>query len=224
MQTENLQIGPDSAKGKLLSCAAILFRKQGFEKTTVRDIAQILGVKSGSLFHHFRTKEEILKEVMRQSILVNFHRQSEQISYVFDPVERLRTLIHCELESIHGETGNGMAVLVSEWRSLTPDSQQELLELRDQYESVWLEALDTLKVQGFVGADSNTFVLRRLLSGAINWTVYWFRMGEPLEVKELVDYCMNMMLLGEQQDLSPAADILSLRDESPAKFDSSAIT
>lgn len=50
---------PDSARGKLLQTAAHLFRNKGFERTTVRDLASAVGIQSGSIFHHFKSKDEI---------------------------------------------------------------------------------------------------------------------------------------------------------------------
>src|SRR5690554_6288787 len=65
---ENLVSDPESARGRLLREAARLFREKGYERTTVRDLAAAVGIQSGSLFHHFRTKEEILKAVMVETI------------------------------------------------------------------------------------------------------------------------------------------------------------
>src|SRR5690554_7919155 len=65
---DNLVSASDSARGRLLREAARLFREKGYERTTVRDLAAAVGIQSGSLFHHFRTKEEILKAVMVETI------------------------------------------------------------------------------------------------------------------------------------------------------------
>ena len=46
----------DSPRGRLLSAAAHLFRDKGFDRTTVRDIAASVGIQSGSIFHHFKSK------------------------------------------------------------------------------------------------------------------------------------------------------------------------
>jgi AcrR family transcriptional regulator len=51
---------------EILRAAAGLFRRQGFERTSVRQIAAELGIKSGSLFYHFATKEELLVAVMEE--------------------------------------------------------------------------------------------------------------------------------------------------------------
>lgn len=62
---------PDSARGKLLQMAAHLFRSKGYERTTVRDLAAAIGIQSGSIFHHFKSKEEILRSVMEETIVYN---------------------------------------------------------------------------------------------------------------------------------------------------------
>ena len=62
---------PDSARGKLLQTAAHLFRNKGFERTTVRDLAGAVGIQSGSIFHHFKSKDDILRAVMEETIHYN---------------------------------------------------------------------------------------------------------------------------------------------------------
>ena len=138
---EQLVSDPSSARGRLLNEAARLFRDKGYERTTVRDLAAAVGIQSGSLFHHFRTKEEILKAVMVETIRLNTALMQAAADQADSAREKLRALIRAELESINGQTGEAMAVLVYEWRSLSESSQAEVLELRDIYEDLWLSTL-----------------------------------------------------------------------------------
>ncbi len=46
-------------------------RSKGYERTTVRDLAAAIGIQSGSIFHHFKSKEEILRSVMEETIVYN---------------------------------------------------------------------------------------------------------------------------------------------------------
>lgn len=170
---DNLVSASDSARGRLLREAARLFREKGYERTTVRDLAAAVGIQSGSLFHHFRTKEEILKAVMVETIRLNTAVMQAAMSEANSSREKLRALISAELESINGQTGEAMAVLVFEWRSLSEASQAEVLELRDIYEALWLDVLSGLKEEGALNADP--FVVRRMLTGALSWTVTWYR-------------------------------------------------
>src|SRR5690554_7588998 len=66
-----------------------------------------------------------------------------------------------------------MAVLVYEWRSLSEESQAEVLALRDHYEGLWLSVLEQLRAEGSI--DAEPFIVRRMLTGALSWTVTWYR-------------------------------------------------
>ncbi|WP_111495663.1 TetR/AcrR family transcriptional regulator [Marinobacter bohaiensis] len=187
---------PLGARGRLLHEAARLFREKGYERTTVRDLAAAVGIQSGSLFHHFRSKEDILKAVMEETIILNTELMRHALRQAATPRERLRALIRCELESINGQTGEAMAVLVFEWRSLSATSQQDVLHLRDVYEAMWLEVLGELKANGATAADP--FLTRRMLTGALSWTVTWYRPDGPRSLDDLADDVMAMLgLAGE---------------------------
>ncbi|MDG5499344.1 TetR/AcrR family transcriptional regulator [Marinobacter sp. BGYM27] len=190
---DNVISDPNGARGRLLREAARLFRDKGYERTTVRDLAAAIGIQSGSLFHHFRTKEEILKAVMVETILLNTALMRHAVAEAQAPVDRLRALVRCELESINGQTGEAMAVLVFEWRSLSVDAQSDILKLRDVYEKIWLDVLGELKQSGGVNADP--FIVRRMLTGALSWTVTWYRQDGPITLDQLADQVMAMLQL-----------------------------
>jgi len=181
----------DSPKGRLLSAAAHLFKQKGFERTTVRDLAKEVGIQSGSIFHHFKSKEEILKSVMVEAILYTTARMKQALQRAQTPEERVLALITCELQSINGETGEAMNVLVYEWRSLSPDNQTEILALRDIYEGLWLSALQEAQDKGLLKADLT--VLRRFLNGALSWTSVWFDPKGTMDVDELAKEAMMLV-------------------------------
>ena len=184
----------DSPRGRVLRAAAHLFRNQGYERTTVRDLARVVGIQSGSLFHHFKTKEDILCAVMEEAIGYNTARMAEAVALGKTPREQLRGLIRAELESINGDTGDAMAVLVYEWGALSPDNQARFLKMRERYENYWLDVLKAAKAQGLLAHDP--FVCRRLIGGAISWTVTWYRRSGPVSLDELTDITLDMALGG----------------------------
>ncbi len=185
---------PASARGRLLKEAARLFRDKGYERTTVRDLAAAVGIQSGSLFHHFRTKEEILKAVMVETIRLNTALMQAAMEQAGSHRESLRALIRAELESINGQTGEAMAVLVYEWRSLSEESRAEVLALRDRYEGLWLSVLEQLRAEGSI--DAEPFIVRRMLTGALSWTVTWYRPERGgLTLDGLTDQVLAIMKL-----------------------------
>ncbi len=69
---------PASPKGKLLKVAARLFHEKGYDRTTTRDIASEVGILSGSIFHHFKNKDDILRVIMEESV-ESLIRNMEQV-------------------------------------------------------------------------------------------------------------------------------------------------
>lgn len=182
----------DSPRGRVLRAAAHLFRTQGYARTTVRDLARVVGIQSGSLFHHFKSKEDILLAVMEEGIRYNLERMREAVEAGGGPRQQLRNLIRAELESIMGETGDAMTVLVYEWGVVAPEKQRELLVLREQYEAYWLQVLADARAGGLLHHDP--FITRRLLAGAVNWTRNWYNPKGPVTLEQLTDRVLEMAL------------------------------
>ena len=181
-----------SPKGRLLLGAAYLFHKQGYAKTTVRELANFIGIQSGSLFHHFTSKDDILANVMKQTIIYNHDRLLNAIQQSDDPQQQLKNLIKAELISITGDTGSAMAVLVYEWQALSQERQDELLKMRNAYEDIWLDVIHQLRELGKIKHD--TFIWRRLMGGAIAWTVTWYRPDGKMSMDELTEMVWEMAI------------------------------
>ncbi|MGX5219100.1 MULTISPECIES: TetR/AcrR family transcriptional regulator [Pseudomonas] len=183
---------PDSARGKLLQTAAHLFRSKGYERTTVRDLASAVGIQSGSIFHHFKSKDEILRSVMEETVRYNTAMMQAALDEATTLRERVLALIRCELQSIMGGTGEAMAVLVYEWRSLSDEGRAHILALRETYEQIWLEVLAQAKAEGYFKADP--FIIRRFLTGALSWTTTWFRSEGPMSLDQLAEEALSLVL------------------------------
>jgi AcrR family transcriptional regulator len=187
---------PDSPRGRLLDHAARLFRQKGYERTTVRDIASAVGIQSGSIFHHFSSKEDILKAVMSEALVYFIEKLRGAIDSAEGPRDKLLACIRSELQfTIGPDTTAVMSLLVSEWRSLSEDAQRDILEYRNSYEQQWLEVLRGAKKAGLVAGD--VFVTRRLLAGAIHWTPYWFQLDGELSLEELANETLGLVCSGE---------------------------
>lgn len=180
---------PASARGKLLRAATELFRRLGYERTTVRDLAREIGIQSGSIFHHFRSKQDILHAVMEENIRISIARLEAAQDGHCDPRDRLRAICCAELESINGTSQDALSVLVFEWRCLDDASRRKLLDLRAGYERIWTDALAALRPD--LPGDE-VFVLRRLLAGAVSWTHTWYRADGRLDLDQLAERIVGM--------------------------------
>ena len=180
----------DSPRGRVLRAAAHLFVTRGYAQTTVRDIARAVGILSGSLFHHFDSKEALLEAVMAEVSELNAERMRLAAASTDTPLDRVRALVRCELEGIHGETSEAMTLLVDEWKSLSPDAQARVLVVRNRYQKVWDDALRAAAAE-LVPVD--LFVLRRLIAGMTTGTAPWYRPKGPISLDALTDHVMTLL-------------------------------
>ena len=172
----NRQIAPASKlgdQGDVLSNAARLFREKGFERTSLKEIAEACNMLPGSLYYRYNSKEALLVELMRRGVdLVTAEVESAYASSD-DPVERLRLCINAHLRALLVDS-DAVYVLLFEWRALGPEAREEIIELRDQYESLWAGILETMIAQGVVRKNIDGRLLRLIGLGALNWVATWF--------------------------------------------------
>ncbi|MDK2123593.1 TetR/AcrR family transcriptional regulator [Parachitinimonas caeni] len=177
---------------ELIAAAARLFSEKGYERTTVRDLAQAVGMQSGSLFYHFRTKEEMLVAVMAAGIGDITDCLREALEDVHDPRERLTTLFRVHLNTLLGEDKGALSVLLYEWPSLSSKARDQLVPLRDEYETLWQDILNEAARAGLVPED--TSLLRRLVLGGLHWTIQWYNRQGSLSIDELADRMMALIV------------------------------
>ena len=172
----NRQMTPASKlgdQGDVLSNAARLFREKGFERTSLKEIAEACNMLPGSLYYRYNSKEALLVELMRRGVdLVTAEVESAYASSD-DPVERLRLCINAHLRALLVDS-DAVYVLLFEWRALGPEAREEIIELRDQYESLWAEILETMIEQGVIRKNVDGRLLRLIGLGALNWVATWF--------------------------------------------------
>jgi AcrR family transcriptional regulator len=178
----------------LLRVCARLFREQGFDGTSIRDISDAVGMHSGSPFYHFRTKQEMLLAVMEQG-LTDGLRHLEAVALLnIPPREKFRRLVRVHLETICGEGHDFIPVMLYDWRSLTPANRRRVIALKDRYDALWQKVTDELQAQGVMAGDPQ---LARLFTfGVLNWTARWYRAGGRKTLDQIADEASKFLLRG----------------------------
>lgn len=177
----------------ILEAAARLFAVHGFEATTVRQIAEASDLTSGSLFHHYASKREMLVQVVEEGTLRTQELVAQRLDGVEGAEERLRVLVSAHLESLHQDDSRPfMVVAATEWLTLTEEERGPIVATRDAYEDRWREVLSEAAVQGVVRQDP---LLRLFLLGALNWTLFWYDSKAGLSLEELADrFCTQIVV------------------------------
>lgn len=178
---------------ELVLAAGRLFSKRGYERTTVRELAKAVGLQSGSLFHHFRSKEEILVAVMNNGIQEVIDLGEKALDCYAVPADRLAALFRVHMWSmLHGAGGDAMNALVYEWRSLSAPSQASVKVLSDRYEAMWQSVVAGAVQAGLLRGDAR--VIKRCVLGAMNLTVQWYKPGGRLAPAAFIDAMLQAAL------------------------------
>jgi len=178
----------------LVDVATGLFSKHGYEGTTVRMIADALNVKSGSLYSHISSKDEILKRIVL-SVAKEFldgARVAREAGGT--PEERLRALCRNHLDVLAARQG-AVTVYYDEWRKLDKDSKAEITSQRKEYEQHFTSVVeDGIAAGTFADVDVRAVVL--VLLSSCNWTYQWYTRRGPLQPAEIADGFVDVMLGG----------------------------
>ncbi|MBE0550623.1 MAG: TetR family transcriptional regulator [Rubrivivax sp.] len=164
----------DSRLPQILDAAARLFCAQGFQGTTVRDIAQAVGILPGSLYCHFSTKEDLLAAVYTrgvdqicQAVLAAVERRN-------DPWDRLEAACVAHLEAILRDDDYARVVVRVRPGEVSAVGER-LVHERDRYEALWASLADALPLP----RRADRKALRLMLLGALNWAQNWYRPDGP---------------------------------------------
>lgn len=161
-------------RGDIVRAAGRLFREKGYSATTIRDIADAVGMRSGSPFYHFKTKQDILRTVVLEGIAAIHAAVAVVAAEDQPPRARFEAMLAAHLHVLLGEAGRDIAAtLLHESRHLDAEAQAEIVRLKDTYEAMWQSVLKELKKEGALPDDGS--VTRLFLMGAMNWTTQWYR-------------------------------------------------
>ena len=177
---------------QLLRASAKLFREQGYDATSVRDIAAATGMQSGSWVYHFRTKQDILAAVMEEGLAGALARIEAIGRLELPPRAKFRALVRTHLETLLGPGQDFIPVLLYEWRALEPAQRARVIAPQKRYEQAWGETIAELQAAG--DWIHPTRVDRLLMFGALNWIAHWYRGTGPLDLEQLTDDCVGFFL------------------------------
>ena len=190
----------------VLRSAARLFREQGYDRTTVKEIAEACNMLPGSLHYRYQAKEDILVDLMRLGLEEASIAVSQSVAGVTEPAEQLRRGINAHLQML--VSGSDMVyVLLFEWRSWRGGARREMIKLRDRYESLWAAMLQLLAEQGVIRKDVDLELLRLIGLGALNWVATWFREEGRYSLEDIGDFVWRMIRSAvlEEREQRPAS-------------------
>lgn len=190
---------PTSARrDEILAIAADRFATRGYATTTVREIADAAGILSGSLYHHFDSKETMVDEVLRvflDDVLARYRRAIEEND---GAVARLRALVITAF-GVLVDHRSAVTVMMSEYTMLVQSSRFSYLrEAIDETERLWVGVLEDGMRAGDLRADIDPRLIYRFIRDAI-WSMRWYR-EEEYRPDDVAPFYLAVLLGGVATD------------------------
>jgi TetR/AcrR family transcriptional regulator, cholesterol catabolism regulator len=187
---------PVSRRDELLDLAATMFAERGMRATTVRDIADSAGILSGSLYHHFKSKELMVEEVLRDFLDWLFGRYQEIVDTEPNPLERLKGLFMTSFEAIEDRHAQ-VVIYQDEAKRLSSLPQFDFVEARNQEQrKLWIDLLNEGVEQGCFRPDIDVDVVYRFIRDTTWVSVRWYQPGGPLTAEEVGRQYLSIVLGG----------------------------
>lgn len=163
----------DISRERVLDAAARIFREKGYADTTMREIAKHAGVEAGSIYYHFRSKDELISAVISGDIERFLSAVTGALAALPPNAgsrERIETAIHAHLAAIvhYGDYSLSVRRILHQ---VPPAIRRRHTELRDEYRALWQKLLDGV---GTARPGVNRNIARLFLLGALTWTAEWY--------------------------------------------------
>jgi len=185
-----------SRREELLAIAASLFARKGFKNTTVRDIAEAAGILSGSLYHHFDSKESMVDEILRTFQDELFGKYDAILLSDDDARTKLERAVTVSFEAIDRHPDE-VAIFQNEAGYLGEfDRFAYLAERNRQSRAVWITLLDDGVRSGALRSDLDIEVAYRFIRDTVWVAVAWYRPGGKLTHTDIAHQYLTILLDG----------------------------
>lgn len=169
---------------KLVEAATRRFAERGYHGTSVRDVASDARMTVAGLYHHFSSKQELLRWIMVEALEDVLHRTRTALEGADDdPRSRLHALVVAWLR-FHTERQPEALIGSSEIRSLDVANRELVVGLRDEQEAVFREVIEDGRAAGVFATPHPKEATRAIIT--MGWSVSsWFRASGPLTPEQL---------------------------------------
>ncbi len=172
-------------RDEILQVAASLFAAKGYEETTIREIGDAAGILSGSLYHHFQTKEEMLHELLQ-----GFVQMIPEYKVIVDkggtPKDTICDMIELGLRTVVSNP-NIVAITVHERKYLARHPAFAYVEAawRD-ISKIWYGVLERGVAEGTIRDDLDLHLVLRMINDLVAAAVDWYRPGGRYSIDKII--------------------------------------
>ena len=185
---------------EILRAAARLFQQQGYDATSMNDVAAALKLSKGGLYHHFQSKDEILFHIMSHAMDITEERVINVVRRMTGAEERLRRLIQLHIEVVLSEEDREITVMLHENHPLPTALRRKINGRKKDYlhfvENLIADVQRDVQRQRGTPATVTPRAAAFALVGMINWIYQWYRPDGSLTGDAIVQQYTDIFFRG----------------------------
>lgn len=174
-----------------------LIYQKGFKATTMREIAEAIGIEAASIYNYIDSKQTLLVDLLFEMSHA-FHQNINHINTsTYAPIDKIKAIVALHIR-LTVENPYKAALLTNEWRHLKEPNLEKFIAEREYYEqqvkSILIQGIEdhTLKP---MSAD----IISQTFLGSLRWLFYWYiehkEEANPIELeKQMTDFIINGLI------------------------------
>ncbi|MFB6819556.1 TetR/AcrR family transcriptional regulator [Streptomyces sp. NPDC056347] len=183
-------------RGELLATAAEVFAAQGYNATTVRNIADAAGMLAGSLYYHFDSKESMIDEILSTFLDELWEGYDAVLAAGLAPRQAIEALVTESFREIDRHRA-AVAIYQKEARHLAAQPRfGYLVESQRKFEKAWLGTLERGVADHSFRADLDIRLTYRFVRDTVWVAASWYRPGGLHSPEEIARQYLSMVLDG----------------------------
>ena len=186
---------------EILRTAARLFQQQGYDATSMNDVAAALKLSKGGLYHHFQSKDEILFHIMSHAMDITEERVINVVrridgSTTAGAEERLRTLIRLHIQVVLSPEDREITVMLHENHPLPPALRRKINGRKKDYVHFVENLVADIQRKRGMPSSVTPRAAAFALVGMINWIYQWYKPDGTLTGDSLVQQYTDIFFRG----------------------------
>jgi len=178
----------------IVQAATRIFSRRGYHGTSMQHIAEELGMRKPSLYHHVSAKEDLLFAIHQRLIDKLVDGTLEVVSSSLGPEEKLRRIILVNTEMVTGDV-DAVSVFLKERDAIAGERWAGVVAQRDVYEQMVAGVIRD-GVSSGVFAPSDPVLLTKAVLSMPSWASMWYRADGPMSAEQLAELFSDVALYG----------------------------
>jgi AcrR family transcriptional regulator len=187
--------GRTATEAMILAEACQLFASRGFDGTSIRDIANAVGISNAALYHYFADKDELLARIVINVIERQCELMERRIEPGESPAEKLRAFMRAYAEFFEDNMAESIASSRSFSALENPVQRERAIYWRDRYENM-LRAIVQEGMDSGEFREGDVALTGRAVLSCLNWMYRWYSPSGSLRPRDIVDTYADILIGG----------------------------